>query len=104
MVRGATTSRHCVEDRENRLLFIAENVGFGEEVAESYDSIRKAWSSVTTTGVIFVRSKDKKKIVTAFLGTKNQVLKILGDTINPQVMNAVKYNMKKNFLELQNRA
>ena len=53
---------HLLEDRMDRVVFIATTIGFGEIVEEFYieDNHGKHYECVTSTGVIIVKDLSKK--------------------------------------------
>lgn len=92
-------SFHCIEDRSDRIVFIATTIGFGEEVH------RKVWYSadgrpcyrcITDTGIIIVRSvEDDNFIITMFIATVAQAQQMYGGGHVPQYLyNKVRKNQK----------
>lgn len=88
-------SRHCCEDRTDRMVFIATTIGFGEIVVERYQAERHSWTCVTDTGVIFVKNTEKTRIITGYIGTYDQVLAICSGNIPYSLKKVVKNNMKR---------
>lgn len=101
MIKG-TPSKHCVDDRMERLQFIAEKIGFGTEIAEIYDPAREAWRSLTDTGIIFIRSADHSKVVTAYVATRRKAMEICENLPN-EVLKAIRRNLKLGYDVLQNK-
>lgn len=94
---------HLIEDRMDRVVFIATKVGFGEIVEEFYieDNHGKHYECVTSTGVIIIKDLSKKVVVTMFVGRMGQIKRLYGDRKIPQnLLAVVKRNEKKKFYEI----
>ena len=96
-------SRHCCEDRSDRMVYIATTIGFGEIVVERYQAERGSWACITDTGVIFVKDFYKEKIITGYIGTYDQILAICSGNIPYSLRRVVKNNMKKKMHIIQNQ-
>lgn len=68
---------HARKDRMDRIEFILDNVGLGEVVAEtaSKDS-RGGTIRLTSTGVIIVVSADNRTIVTTYIASVSQAIRV----------------------------
>lgn len=60
-------SAHVIEDRLDRLTFIAVNVGFGEVILEHTYQRKDRVECLTNTGVLIVKSLTDNAIITAFI-------------------------------------
>ena len=94
-------SRHLMNDRVDRYLFIATRLGFGDvihSVKHEEDTI-----SITTTGVILVTGR-KGTLVTLYIATLAQIMQHYGEQEIPQaLLRQVRYNEKRNFIVLQDQ-
>lgn len=91
---------HLIEDRMDRVVFIATKVGFGEIVEEFYieDNHGKHYECVTSTGVIIVKDLSKKVVVTMFVGRMGQIKRLYGDKEIPRNLKiTIKRNEKKGW-------
>lgn len=91
---------HLIEDRMDRVVFIATKVGFGEIVEEFYieDNHGKHYECVTSTGVIIVKGLDKKTVVTMYVAHHNQIKRLYKEREIPRSLKAVvKRNEKKGW-------
>ncbi len=98
-----TPTKHLVEDRMDRVVFIATTIGFGEIVEEFFveDNHGKHYECVTSTGVIIIKGLDRKTVITMFIGRMAQVKRLYGDKEMPRNLKAVvKRNEKKKFYEI----
>lgn len=59
---------HASFERVNRIEYILDTVGVGEEVARVWDETRQTFQCLTDTGVVIVVN-EKGKIVTMFIAT-----------------------------------
>lgn len=93
-------TRHLVEDRADRVVFIATTIGFGEVVEEFYvnDNHGAHYECVTSTGVIIVKGLDRKTVVTMYVAHHNQVKRLYKDREIPRGLKVVvKRNEKKGW-------
>lgn len=94
---------HLIEDRMDRVIFIATEIGFGEIVEEFYieDNHGKHYECVTSTGVIIVKDLTKKVVVTMFIGRLAQIKRLYKDREIPRGLLAIiKRNEKKKYYEI----
>ena len=66
-------SYHTINERIDRLNFIVDTVGFGEERARFMDKSDKCYQILTTTGVVLVVSLDEQTLITAFIAHENRI-------------------------------
>jgi hypothetical protein len=96
-------TKHLLEDRADRVVFIATTIGFGEILEEFYieDNHGRHYEYVTSTGVIIVKGLDRKTVVTMFIGRMNQIKRLYGDKEIPQSLKVViKRNEKRKYYEI----
>lgn len=98
-------SRHALEDREDRIVFIATNVGFGEvydtiQIYEVDRGYRKV--ELTETGVAIIKAVDEELVITMFVPSRAQLIKWYGDkNIVPiRLLNVAKRNEKKGWANI----
>ena len=60
-----TLSYHCTEERAERLVFIAEHIGWGEVVLEVPSNGRR--ECLTDTGVLLVKAMKEEFLITAYV-------------------------------------
>lgn len=59
-------TRHVAEERMNRMLFIAENIGWGDIILRWYNAEEDTVECLTNTGVLMIKSADMRILVTAY--------------------------------------
>lgn len=82
---------HCKTQRAARVQKIIENIGIGQVIRERYcrsaEQIKSGeagrYQCLTDTGIILILSEDKKTIVTMYVATYREALKIYGGTKIP---------------------
>lgn len=91
-----TVSSHARFDRADRLALVGATVGFGSEILrERYNPKKESWSCFMDTGAMIIWSKDRSKLVTGFIPTKEQVMWVYGREINRAVQKIVEQAQKK---------
>lgn len=94
-------SKHCINDRKERLLSIAQSVDFGEEVnrftgCNEFGAIIEV---ITTTGVLILKSPVDETVITAYMITMDKAAAIYrkhGYNRVPSFLEkTIKNNMKK---------
>ena len=96
-------TNHLIEDRADRVVFIATTIGFGETVEEFYvnDNHGAHYECVTSTGVIIIKGLDRKTVVTMYIGRMGQIKHLYGDREIPRGLKTViKRNEKKKYYEI----
>lgn len=95
-------SRHALEDREERIVWIATEIGFGEviDTIQIYDvdrSYRRV--ELTATGVAIIKALDEDFVITMYLPTQRQLIKWYGDKnlVPIRLLNIAKRNEKKGW-------
>lgn len=66
-------TKHARNDRVDRIMYIAENVGWGEPVFEFADAARQTRSVLTSTGVIIIKNYNVDRLITAYVGRIDEV-------------------------------
>ena len=95
-------TRHALEEREDRIVWIATEVGFGQviDTIQIYDAERGYRRvELTETGVAIIKAVDEEFIITMFLPTQRQLAKWYGskDTVPIHLLNVAKYNEKRGW-------
>lgn len=67
-----TMTKHCTQDRLDRLVEISMNVGWGNIVLEHYNESTGHIEALSDTGVLFVVSPNRKTLITAYLANENK--------------------------------
>jgi len=67
-------TKHVVNDRMDRMLMIAEHIGWGEPVIEYQDFGRDNICVITSTGVMLIKSMDGRRLITAYVATIDQIM------------------------------
>ena len=97
MLKVKVVSKHMVEDRMDRVLAIAQYVGWGEimiEVVDHNDVNRVL--CFTTTGVMLVKGRGNGKLITAYVPTLDKVVAILSNSEYGSVPNYLLRKVKQN--------
>lgn len=80
---------HMSEDRFDRVVFIATQVGYGEVVREKFfhtEDRGDYWRQITSTGVLIVRSADKSTVITVWLANVGQAKEVFNGAMLPQYL------------------
>lgn len=74
-------SHHMQDDRVERATFIAATIGYGEVIKEKYytNEIGLLCRQLTDTGVIILRSGDKKIVITVYIADPRQIGQFYND-------------------------
>lgn len=89
-------SYHARTERTERLALIGATVGFGTEVLrERYNPAKESWSCFMDSGAMLIWSKDRSKLVTGFIPTKEQVMWTYGGSINKAVTKLLENAIRK---------
>lgn len=67
-------SKHVVTDRMDRMLYIAQYVGWGNVVLEVTLPATQGRYCLTDTGVILVKRPNEDFVITAFVGNMDKVI------------------------------
>ena len=101
-MKKATFSRHALEDREERIVWIATEIGFGRvlDTIQIYDvdrSYRRV--ELTETGVAIIKAIDEEFIITMYLPTQRQLANWYGDRslVPIRLLNLAKKYEKKGW-------
>lgn len=95
-------SRHALEEREDRIVWIATEVGFGQVVdtIQIYD-VERSYRRVelTETGVAIIKAIDEEVVITMYLPTQRQLISWYGDKnlIPIRLLNVAKRNEKRGW-------
>lgn len=95
-------SRHALEEREDRIVWIATEVGFGQVVdtIQIYD-VERSYRRVelTETGVAIIKAVDEDMVITMYLPTQRQLISWYGDKnlIPIRLLNVAKRNEKRGW-------
>ena len=95
-------SRHALEEREDRIVWIATEVGFGQVVdtIQIYDAERSYRRvELTETGVAIIKAVDEEIVITMYLPTQRQLINWYGDRnlIPIRLLNVAKRNEKRGW-------
>lgn len=101
-MKKVTFSKHALEDREERIVWIATEIGFGQviDTIQIYDvdrSYRRV--ELTETGVAIIKAVDEEFIITMYLPTQRQLANWYGDKnlVPIRLLNVAKRNEKKGW-------
>lgn len=98
MTKHIDMSKHCVEDRLDRLTYIATKVGFGNILFEKASNGRR--ECITDTGIILVKALKKEFLITAYIPSLKKVIALYRSTFGakkrmPQALyNKIQKNQK----------
>ena len=95
-------SRHALNEREDRIVWIATEVGFGQVVdtIQIYD-VERSYRRVelTETGVAIIKAVDEDMVITMYLPTQRQLAKWYGskNAVPIRLLNVAKRNEKRGW-------
>ena len=95
-------SRHALEEREDRIVWIATEVGFGQviDTIQIYD-VKRSYRRVdlTETGVAIIKAIDENMVITMYLPTQRQLISWYGDKnlVPIHLLNVAKRNEKRGW-------
>lgn len=92
-------SHHCYEDRNGRVMFIMERVGFG--TIQRYFVGQTHRYALTDTGVVFVMDKEQDFVITIHLVDEKMLGWMFNGPIPARYMKIVRNFKKKKFYEIQ---
>ena len=95
MIVGYSTSKHLVEDRMDRLISIANTVGFGEITYKRKLEKGTGWAVFTDTGVMLVTDVHDSFIITMYLVSIKQASAIFHGEIPVDLFEVIKRNQKR---------
>ena len=95
-------SKHALKEREERIVWIATEVGFGQVVdtIQIYDTERSYRRvELTETGVAIIKAVDKELIITMYCPTQRQLINWYGskNLIPIRLLNVAKKNEKRGW-------
>lgn len=101
-MKTATMTSHCANDRYNRIQNIITLIGLGNivqertEVSSNRNFARKVLC-VTDTGVTIVKSENKMKIITIYVTTTRELIRVYNGRMNipENVWEKVQYNERR---------
>lgn len=99
-------SNHALNERADRIAYIATTIGFGEVIARKLvvDERGKAMRLLTDTGVIIVTDPHEECILTMWIADPTQVKDFYPDGVrNQAVLRLVKKYMEKGYQNEQNK-
>lgn len=65
-------TRHCTQDRLDRLVEISMALGWGNIILEHYNENTGHIEALSDTGVLFVVSPNRKTLITAYVVNENK--------------------------------
>lgn len=99
-------SNHALNERADRITYIATTIGFGEVIARKVveDKRGKVVRLLTDTGVIIVTDLREECILTMWIADPTQVKDFYPDGVrNQAVLRLVKKYMEKGYQNEQNK-
>ena len=99
-------SRHFMQDRADRYIFIAQTVGFGEVVHthQVHTTKGSGYVEITTSGLVIVRGDDET-VITMYLASFAEIKRYYEEKrVHREVELAAKRNERKGYIEKQNHA
>lgn len=99
-------SNHALNERADRITYIATTIGFGEIIARKLveDERGKVMRLLTDTGVIIVTDPREECILTMWIADPAQVKDFYPDGVrNQAVLRLVKKYMEKGYQDKQNK-
>ena len=99
-------SNHALNERADRITYIATTIGFGEVIARKLvvDERGKVMRLLTDTGVVIVTDLREECILTMWIAGTTQVKDFYPDGVrNQAVLRLVKKYMEKGYQDKQNK-
>ena len=99
-------SNHALNERADRITYIATTIGFGEVIARKLvvDERGKVMRLLTDTGVVIVTDPREECILTMWIADPTQVKDFYPDGVrNQAVLRLVKKYMEKGYQDKQNQ-
>lgn len=99
-------SNHALNERADRIVYIATTIGFGEVIARKLvvDERGKVMRLLTDTGVVIVTDPREECILTMWIADPTQVKDFYPDGVrNQAVLRLVKKYMEKGYQDKQNK-
>lgn len=99
-------SNHALNERADRITYIATTIGFGEVIARKLvvDERGKVMRLLTDTGVVIVTDPHEECILTMWIADPTQVKDFYPDGVrNQAVLRLVKKYMEKGYQDKQNK-
>lgn len=98
-------SKHMLQDRTDRYVFIATQLGFGEIIfSKPYQTSAGAGTfNITSTGVIMIMGYNNT-VITMYIGSAEQIRAAYGNNQMPrELIHQIRRNEKRNFILLQDK-
>lgn len=98
----ATMTSHCANERFQRIQNIVKYIGLGNVIKERTEistntRYAKKIVCVTDTGITVVKSEDRMKVITIYVTTINELIRVYDGRRNipEQIWNKVQYNQTR---------
>jgi len=88
-------TQHVLNDRMERMLYIAEHVGWGEVIMEVENSATTCMC-LTSTGVVLVKNLHRDTLITAYLPNRNDLIYMCRALGYSRIPTVVENKMRKN--------
>lgn len=88
-------TQHVLNDRMERMLYIAEHVGWGEVIME-VENTATTCMCLTSTGVVLVKNLHRDTLITAYLPNRNDLIYICRALGYNRIPTIVENKMRKN--------
>lgn len=98
-------SKHMLQDRTDRYVFIATQLGFGEIIFTKphQTSAGAGTFNITSTGVIMIMGYNNT-VITMYIGSAEQIRAAYGKNQIPrELVHQIRRNEKRNFILLQDK-
>lgn len=98
-------SKHMLQDRTDRYVFIATQLGFGEIIFSKphQTSAGAGTFNITSTGVIMIMGYNNT-VITMYIGSAEQIRAAYGKNQIPrELVHQIRRNEKRNFILLQDK-
>lgn len=98
-------SKHMLQDRIDRYVFIATQLGFGEIIFTKphQTSAGAGTFNITSTGVIMIIGYNNT-VITMYIGSAEQIRAAYGNNQMPrELVHQIRRNEKRNFIILQDK-
>ena len=91
-------TKHATEERMERMVKIAMNVGWGEIVLRRPFPNERKVECLTSTGVFLCLNEDETTLITAFVVTIDKAIAMSEANLSKELRQVIRHNTKKGYI------
>ena len=91
-------TKHATEERMERMVQIAMNVGWGEIVLRRPVPEARKVECITSTGVCVCLNEDETVLITAFVVTIDKAMAMSDAKLSKELRQVIRHNTKKGYI------